>query len=112
MLYNETKKMVVAAELEIAKSFIQRFKGLMLRKRLRENGGLMLLGCGSIHTCFMRFAIDAVFMDMNYKVIYTKERIKPWRLTGFVKRAYITVELPEGTVKRKDISIGDILILK
>lgn len=112
MLYNETKKTVVAADLQIADNFFKRFKGLMLRKRLGESEGLMLPGCASIHTCFMCFAIDAVFLGMDYRVINIKEKIKPWRLAGFVKGAYITVELPSGTVKKKDVSIGDLLILK
>lgn len=111
MLYNETKKIIVVESLKIAKSFKERFWGLMFRKRLSGNEGLMLLGCNAIHTCFMRFAIDVVFMDINHKVICIKERIRPWRQSGFVRKAYITLELPEGTVDRKNISVGDILIL-
>ncbi|MGE5630106.1 MAG: DUF192 domain-containing protein [Caulobacteraceae bacterium] len=111
MLYNETKKKIVVSDLKIAKNFFQRLKGLMFRKRLGFSEGLMILGCNSIHTCFMRFAIDVVYMDINHKVICIKEKIKPWRLTGFVRKAYITLELPEGTVRTKDISVGDVLIL-
>jgi uncharacterized membrane protein (UPF0127 family) len=111
MLYNETKKIMVVGELKIAKSFKERLLGLMFRKRLNESEGLLLLGCNSIHTCFMRFAIDVVFMDINHSVICIKEKIKPWRQSGFVRRAYMTLELPEDTVRRKNISIGDILII-
>lgn len=111
MLYNETKKTMVVNELKIAKSFSERLAGLMFKKRLKSSEGLLIFGCNSIHTCFMRFAIDVVFMDMDHRVICIKEKIKPWRQSGFVKKAYMTLELPEGTVGRKDISIGDILIL-
>lgn len=111
MLYNETKKITVADDLKIAKTFKERFWGLMFKRRIAGNEGLMLLGCNAIHTCFMRFAIDVVFMDINYKVIAIKKKIKPWKFCSFVRKAYITVELPEGTVDKKNISIGDILIL-
>ncbi|MHB1392320.1 MAG: DUF192 domain-containing protein [Clostridia bacterium] len=111
MLYNETKKIMVVDDLKVAKTFKERFWGLMFRRRLPGNEGLMILGCSAIHTCFMRFAIDVVFMDINHKVIGIKEKIKPWRQSGFVRKAYIALELPEGTVDRKNISIGDILIL-
>lgn len=111
MLYNETKKIMVVDNLKIANTFKERFWGLMFRKRLPGNEGLMLLGCNAIHTCFMRFAIDVVFMDINHRVIRIREKIRPWQLSGFVPKAYIALELPEGTVGRKNITIGDILIL-
>lgn len=111
MLYNETKKIMVVYNLKIAKTFKERFWGLMFRKRMGSNEGLMLLGCNAIHTCFMRFAIDVIFMDINHRVIAIKEKIRPWHQSGFIRKAYIVLELPEGTVVRKNISIGDILIL-
>ncbi|HYF82010.1 MAG TPA: DUF192 domain-containing protein [Clostridia bacterium] len=111
MLYNETKKIMIVDNLKIAKTFKERFLGLMFKRRLPAHEGLMLLGCSAIHTCFMRFAIDVVFMDINHRVIGIKEKIKPWQLSGFVRKAYIALELPEGTVDKKNITIGDILIL-
>ncbi|HNU79774.1 MAG TPA: DUF192 domain-containing protein [Bacillota bacterium] len=111
MLYNETKKRIVVDEIKIARSFKERLMGLMFKSRISKNEGLLMLGCNSIHTCFMRFAIDVVFMDLNHRVIFIKEKVKPWRSSGFIKKAYMTLELPEGTVKNKNIAIGDILIL-
>lgn len=111
MLYNETKKVLVVDDLKIANSFKERLLGLMFKSKMHKSEGLLILGCNSIHTCFMRFAIDVVFMDMDHRVICIKEKIKPWRKSGFIRRAYMTLELPEGTVRRKNISVGDILIL-
>lgn len=111
MLYNVTKKTIVVDELKIARNFKERLIGLMFKSRIDKNEGLLILGCNSIHTCFMRFAIDVVFINPDHRVIFIKEKVKPWRGTGFVRRAYMTLELPEGTVARKDISIGDILII-
>jgi len=67
---------------EIADTFFKRFKGLMLRKEIK-NDGLLLMNCSSIHTCFMRFEIEAIYLDENYKVIYI-EKIKPWRIGKIV----------------------------
>ena len=111
MLYNVTKQIMVVDNLKVARTFKQRLLGLMWKSRLNSSEGLMLLGCNAIHTCFMRFAIDVVFMDIDHRVICIKEKIKPWRQSGFVRKAYIALELPEGTVDRKNISLGDILIL-
>lgn len=111
MLYNVTKKTMVVNDVKVAKTFKQRLFGLMFKRRMVGSEGLMLLGCNAIHTCFMRFAIDVVFMDIDHRVICIKKKIKPWRLSGFVPKAYIALELPEGTAERKNISIGDILVL-
>lgn len=111
MLYNVTKNNTVVLNLKIAKSFKERLLGLMFKKRITGNEGLLILSCSSIHTCFMRFAIDVVFMDIDHRVISIRKKMKPWRLSGFVKKAYMTLELPEGTIRRKDISLGDILII-
>jgi uncharacterized membrane protein (UPF0127 family) len=111
MLYNVTKENTVVVDLKIAKSFKERLLGLMFKRRMNRNEGLLILGCRSIHTCFMRFAIDVVFMDINHRVICLKKRIKPWRLGGFVPKAYMTLELPEDTINRKNISLGDVLII-
>jgi len=109
VLYNVTKKTVVVNNLRIAGSFKERLTGLMFRKSIGSSEGLMLMGCNAIHTCFMRFSLDVVFMDMNYRVVYIKEKIKPWRQSGFIHKAHIALELPEGTVNKKNIAVGDIL---
>ena len=112
MLYNATKDTVVLTELNIADSFFKRFIGLLGREYLRKGEGLMLVNCKSIHTFFMRFPIDIVFININHEIIYMKENVKPWRAVNFVKKAYATIEMPAGTIKDNSISNGDMLILK
>jgi uncharacterized membrane protein (UPF0127 family) len=60
----------------------------------------------------MRFPIDVVFLNIDHQVIHMKENLKPWRFVNIVKKAYAVVEMPEGTIANKSISIGDLLILK
>ncbi len=112
MLYNISNDRVIAENISIADNFLKRLKGLMGRKALKKSEGLMLMSCNSIHTCFMRFPIDVVFLDMDFKVISLKKEVKPWRLVSIVKKAYIAVELPAGAVEFKEISLGDRLIIK
>ncbi|MCF0112282.1 MAG: DUF192 domain-containing protein [Erysipelotrichaceae bacterium] len=79
---------------EIADSFLTRFKGLMLRKNLGQNEGLLLKQCGSIHCCFMRFTIDVVYLNAAYEVLKV-ETVKPWRVGSLVKGAVHVLEVNE-----------------
>ena len=65
---------------KVAKTFWQRFKGLMGRKALHKGEGMLILKCNSIHTCFMRFPIDATFLDRDDNVVKIVRNIRPWRL--------------------------------
>ena len=103
---------VVAQPLEIASNFIARGVGLMGRQRLPENGGLLIHGCNGIHMMFMRFPIDAVFVDKKGTVLKTYQRLRPWiGLVPFVWRADKVAELPVGTIQRHAIKAGDQLLV-
>ena len=65
---------------KVARTFWQRLKGLMGRERLPPGEGMLILKCNAIHTCFMRFAIDATFLDKNDQVVKVVRNIRPWRL--------------------------------
>ena len=112
MLYNVNKDNLVLENIKLANGFLQKFKGLMGQKSLHKSEGLMLLSCNSIHTCFMRFPIDVVFLNINHEVIAMKKGVRPWRMVNFVKKAYITLEMTEGTIEYKNIELGDLLIMK
>lgn len=112
MLYNVNKENIVLENLKLANGFFEKFKGLMWRKRLNKSEGLMILSCNSIHTCFMKFPIDVLFLNMDHEVIAMRKEVKPWRMVNFIKKAYITVEMPEGTIEHKNVEVGDLLIMK
>jgi len=99
---------VIAEPLEVASNFFTAGLGLMGRARLPENGGLLIHGCNGIHMMFMRFPIDAVFVDKKGVVVKTYERLLPWiGLVPFVWRADKVAELPAGTIRRLAIKTGD-----
>ena len=102
----------MAEGLEEARSFFARGMGLMGRAGLPEQGGLLIHDCNGIHMMFMRFAIDAVFVDKAGRVVKTYERLLPWiGLVPFVFRANKVAELPAGTIRRLGIRTGDQLLV-
>ena len=103
---------MVAQPLEVASNFIARGLGLMGRQRLPENGGLLIHDCNGIHMMFMRFPIDAVFVDKANVVLKTYERLLPWvGIVPLVWRADKVAELPVGTIRRHAIKPGDQLLV-
>lgn len=111
-LFNQTRKTEVASHVEVAESFWSRTKGLLGRDSLPEGRALWILGsrfvaCNSIHTWFMRFAIDAVFVDRDLRVRKIYRGLGPWRMTLPAAGAVSVFELPGGTLDRQTVEIGD-----
>ena len=71
---------ILGVRAEVARSFVERARGLIGRRNLAPGEGMLILKCNAIHTCFMRFPIDAVFLDRNNHVVKTVRDIRPWRL--------------------------------
>lgn len=86
---------VLADRVTAADNFLTRFKGLMFRKELAAGEGLLLKNCSAIHCCFMRFPIDAVYLDDCMTVVGV-ETVKPWRLGHIFPRARHVLELEAG----------------
>ncbi|MEQ8259081.1 MAG: DUF192 domain-containing protein [Alcanivorax sp.] len=83
------------AHIEVASRYRRRLVGLIGRAGLGEREGLFIPGCRSIHMFFMRFAIDAVFIDGRDRVVRLRTGLKPWRIAT-VWRACSVLELPAG----------------
>lgn len=107
-LVNKDTGNVVADALEIADTPWRRMRGLLGREGLGPGEALLIDPCGSIHTLFMRFPIDVVFLDRNWRVLKKVERLKPWRLSSCLG-ARRTVELPAGALAETDVAIGSTL---
>lgn len=96
----------IATRVMTAFDSASRRRGLLGRDNLEDRAALILAPCNAIHTCFMRFAIDAVFLDRNGRVVKTCRALRPWRI-GLELGAYATIEMPAGTVAQFNISRGD-----
>ena len=100
---------VVCAHCRLADTPVARFKGLLGRRELGDDEG-MLLATGAIHTSFMRFPIDVAFLDRNLVVLRTIDSMKPWRM-AWQRRAHSVVELAPGALERAGIQAGERLSL-
>jgi hypothetical protein len=101
---------VLAEQAEVADTFLKRLRGLTFRAILPEGTGLLLRPCQQIHMMFMRFAIDAVFLDKNQIVVAQYPNLRPWwGITSYHANADMVLELPEGTLTRTILHSGDTL---
>ncbi len=109
MIYSITSSQqgtMISSKAKIANSFGLRLKGLMFDKSLDESGALIFYHAPAIHTCFMNFAIDIVFLDKDNKVIRICEAVKPWKMV-FCPSAKLVIELPSHRASRRSLEIGD-----
>lgn len=92
----------------LADTFLARFRGLMLAEALNEDQGLLITDCRSVHTSFLRYAIDLVYLDRTGAVVGCVSMLKPWRCSlGDARCAAHALELAAGTIERLDIRRGD-----
>jgi uncharacterized protein len=96
---------VVCERCVVADSFRLRLRGLLGRRSLGSDEGLLLVKSPSIHTTFMRFPIDVLFLDRELGVIAVKEGLKPWRIAGRWKAKHI-LELRSGEAARRGVGPG------
>ncbi len=106
-IINKTKNTVLAENAIIADTPFTRSRGLLGRKELQPKEALVITCCNSIHTFFMRFSIDVLFVDAGNKIVGIKNGLKPWRLSPIYWRAPFAIELPSGAIRESLSSIGD-----
>jgi uncharacterized protein len=92
----------------VAESFVARFRGLMGRAGMEPEEGLVF-PTSSVHTSFMRFPIDVVFLDRDEVVVGIEPSLPPWRTAGR-RGAKAVVELAAGECERRGVQVGDRLV--
>ena len=111
-IFNLTRSAVLAEQAKIATSLGQRMKGLLGKPSLVANEALVLKPCTAIHTFFMRFAIDVLFLDKNMRIIRLIQNMLPNRLSPAVWSSQMVIELPAGRINQTYTQIGDTIELK
>lgn len=102
---------MVATRCDVANSFLTRGFGLIPRSGLSEGEGLLITKTGSITMFFMRFAIDAIFLDRSMRVLRVAPNLRPWvPAIGAPRGSDSVLELPAGTAARTRTQAGDELI--
>lgn len=95
-IVNLSKDTVLATYAWTADSFYRRLKGLLGRPGLKPGEALILLPCKAIHTCFMTFSVDVLFVNKEMIVLHTLENMAPFRFSPVIRRANMVIELPAG----------------
>src|SRR6266511_13556 len=94
----------------LAETPLTRLKGLLGRRELPQGEGLLLRPASSIHMFFMRFPIDAVWLDGELTVLKVSRDVAPWKVAA-CKGAKGVVELPAGEAERRGVRAGERLLL-
>ena len=100
---------VVCEEALLADGPLARMKGLLGRASLSAREGLLLRPTSSVHTAFMRFPIDVVFLDRDLRVLRVVRDLKPWRAAG-CRGARAVLELSAGESERRGVRPGDRIV--
>lgn len=103
---NTTRGTVLATHLEVADSGKRRNKGLLGRDSLPSGDGLWIVPCESVHTFFMRFPIDLVYLDKEHRIRKVRSAVGAWRLSACLT-AHSVIELPAGTIRATETQRGD-----
>ena len=105
--FNQTKNEIIATHVDKASTILQRMIGLLGRNEIKPGYGLWIDPCRSIHTFFMQFTIDVVFLSPSLEVVKVISEMKPFRVSPIVATSKSVLELPAHTLKNSNTSIGD-----
>ncbi|RKQ33297.1 DUF192 domain-containing protein [Oceanobacillus halophilus] len=111
-LINVNTDQMIADDVKSAYTFMSRFKGLMMKKSIAENAGLHISPCSSIHTFFMKFSIDIIYLNQNNEIVGIEESLEPGKIGKRFADAKSVIELPAGTHKRTSTVIGQKVALQ
>jgi uncharacterized protein len=107
---NETRQTVLAEAADVANTSAKRRTGLLKHERLEPGEGLLIAPCSAVHTFFMKFPIDLVYIDRKRKVRKVRSAVPAWRMSACLT-AHSIIELPAGTVERTRTVAGDQLAI-
>lgn len=109
---NTTRNTVLGQRIWVAETSLSRLVGLLGKRGLEPGTGLLIFPSQAIHTVAMRFTIDVVFLDRNWRVVYLRPALVPFRMTAIHWKARCVLELPTGVIAGTSTSIGDQLSIE
>jgi uncharacterized membrane protein (UPF0127 family) len=111
-IINRTKNTLLAENAVLADTLLKRTKGLLGTADFKPGEAMVITSCNSIHTFFMHFPIDVLFVDKNYRIIKVLSSLKPFRISPLYFNANFVVELPTGTTVATSTTQGDCISLE
>ena len=106
---NASSNTLIVPKAALASTFVKKLKGLLMTDGIGEEEGLIIENCNSIHSFFMRYTFDAVFISKGFKVVDMVKYFRPYRVSRIVKDGFYVLELKQGTIDKCGVKIGDIL---
>lgn len=110
-VYNSSKNNLIADDVKAAQNFFARSFGLLSRKSISDGEGLIIKPCCSIHTFFMKFSIDVLFIERNGNIIALYQNVQPWRILPIHLNSHYVIELASGTICAKNIEKGNLITI-
>lgn len=107
LIQNATKNTTLTQHCVVADTFFSRLKGLLGSVPLSNGEGLLLVGEKSIHTFFMTFPIDVIYIDGQKKVIRIDDNVVPNRIGKYVSESRYILEVPIGTIEESHTCVND-----
>lgn len=111
-VYNITRQVVLAHEVRLAFNFWGRLRGLLGERSLLVGKGLLLKPCNVVHSWFVTFLFDIVFLNEELVIVHIIEAMPPFRFSPIVRKAQAVLELPAGVVRMSGSRVGDRLALR
>jgi len=105
-LLNVTRGTLLGDAIDLADTSAKRTTGLLKHKELLPGEGLWIIPCEGVHTFFMKFPIDLVYIDKKSVVRKIVPNVAPWRLSMCLP-AHSIIELPAGTIVPGSTCKGD-----
>ncbi len=110
-ILNTSKASVIADNAKRADTFLSRLVGLLGQENLKPSQGLVINRSNSIHMFFMKFPIDAIFVNKENRVIGLVENIKPFQMSPVYWKASFVIEVAVGTIEASKTALGDLIRL-
>lgn len=110
-VYNSSKNIIIADDVKVAKNLFTRSVGLLSRSYISSDEGLVIKPCCSIHTFFMKFTIDVLFVNKKNEIIAVYQSVVPNRILPIHLTSSYVIELSTGQILDKKIEIRDIIQL-
>lgn len=111
-VYNSTQNNIISDNAKVADNFFLRSIGLLSKKSLPEGEALIIKPCCSIHTFFMKFEIDVLFINKKNEVIALYESVKPWRILPIHPTSSYVIEISARSIINKNIAKHDIISIE
>lgn len=99
---------VISHKMVTATNTFSRMLGLMFSEKLPDCDGFLISPCNSIHTFFMRYSLDVLFLDKNFKIVKVIYDLTPWKMTWIYFKSRHVLEMKAGTMK-KGLNAGETL---